>query len=58
MFSYACIVLRQDVNHHTCKNATYMWRYYDWQNPQCGATYDEEGHCGVIISVEVLRGLR
>ena len=59
--TYACIVLRHDVNlqrHYTCKNATYMWRYYDWLNPQCGATYDAEGPCGVIMSVEILRGLR
>jgi hypothetical protein len=35
-----------------------MWRYYDWLNPQCGATYDAESPCGVIMSVEMLRGLR
>ena len=59
--TYACIVLRHDVNlhrHYTCKNATYMWRCYDWLNPRCGATNDAEGPCGVIMSVEILRGLR
>jgi hypothetical protein len=60
--TYACIVLRHDVNlqrHYTCKNTAYMWRYYDWLNPQCGATYDAEGPCGVIMSVEIAwRGLR
>lgn len=39
---------------HTCKNATYKWRYYDWLNPQCGATFDAEGPYGVLISVEIL----
>ena len=55
--TYACIVLRHDVNlqrHYTCKNTNYMWRYYDWLNPQCGATYDA-GPCGVTgtMSVEI-----
>ena len=35
-----------------------MWRCYDWLNPRCGATNDAEGPCGVIMSVEILRGLR
>jgi hypothetical protein len=50
--TYGCIVLRHDINlhrHYTCKNATYMWRYYDLLNPQCGATYDAEGNVELFL---------